>query len=1148
MNVAAWLDGIGLGLYADLFAENAIDDDVLGELTEEHLKELQVPLGHRLKLLKAIAKLHDVPRSAPFAAAAHNGREPASEPSAGVPATEAASAAERRHLTVMFCDLVGSTALSAGLDPEDMRDLILAYQDTVAGVVARFEGHVAKFVGDGVVAYFGWPRAHEDAAERAVRAARLIVAGVGEIQTPSSKPLAVRVGIATGLVVVGDLVGEGEAQERPVVGDTPNLAARLQGVAEPGEIVIAASTRRLIGDIFSVEDLGERVLKGIPQPTHAWKVLGEGDAEGRFEALHGKSLVPLIGREEEIDLLLRRWSLAKAGSGQVVMLTGEPGIGKSRLTQALLERLRSETKRDVRLFCSNYHANSALFPTIEHLERAAHWQPGETPEVRLRKLETFIEASGCDLAETVPLVAAMMSVPTGDRYRLPDGDTRVLKRETLAALVRLIEGFSSDRPILMIVEDAHWLDPTSIEMFNLVIERAPDLRLLLIVTFRPEFMSHWAGQAHISSITLNRLGRTEGTAIINRVAEGKTLPAELVQHILSKTDGIPLFVEELTRTVLETGLLIDAGDHYDLSEPLSAFAIPDSLQDSLMARLDRLAPARDVAQIAACIGREFDYALLAAVAEPKTAQELDSALASLAESELIFAHGVPPESTYKFKHALVQDAAYQTLLKSRRVFYHLRIARMLEMISPDIAAADPEVLAHHYTRARQPDKAIFYWMRAGQKAMAGSGNREAIDHFSKALNQIDALPASPERDHQELTILITLAVPLASAEGYASHKLEQTYTRARKLCGGMGETPDLFPVVYGMWRFYLLRANYREAHELTDQLSNLARQSDDGVFDIAANRAIGATLFYMGEIEQAKLHLQRVIDTEATPQARARLLTFDVVDPWVASHAYAGWADWLLGYPDRARRESERAIEIAQDIEHKFSIALSKSFAAWTYQFCGDRKRTAELAEEALKFSKDSAFQFWVGWTEVLLGWAASNSHEPAATSERIHRGLTHWQETNSRLGLSYFLSLLAEADEDHGQTEAALRSIEEAVEFIARTGEHWWAPEIERMHCQLLLDRSDLDNEAVVARLSEAMADARSRKARALELRLALMLARLHMQSQDFTSARAALSDVFATFTEGFDTDDLRSARSLLRETQESVLPATAANIGGRK
>ncbi|MCW7546293.1 AAA family ATPase, partial [Aurantimonas litoralis] len=394
MNVAAWLDGIGLGLYADLFAENAIDDDVLGELTEEHLKELQVPLGHRLKLLKAIAKLHGVPRSVASAAEAHNGREPASEPSAGVPATEAASAAERRHLTVMFCDLVGSTALSAGLDPEDMRDLILAYQDTVASVVARFEGHVAKFAGDGVVAYFGWPRAHEDAAERAVRAARLIVEGVGEIQTPSLKPLAVRVGIATGLVVVGDLVGEGEAQERSVVGDTPNLAARLQGVAEPGEIVIAGSTRRLIGDIFSVEDLGVSVLKGIPQPMHAWKVLGKGDAEGRFEALHGKSLVPLIGREEEIDLLLRRWSLAKAGSGQVVMLTGEPGIGKSRLTQALLERLGSETKRDVRMFCSNYHANSALFPTIEHFERAARWQPGETPEVRLKKLETFIEASG----------------------------------------------------------------------------------------------------------------------------------------------------------------------------------------------------------------------------------------------------------------------------------------------------------------------------------------------------------------------------------------------------------------------------------------------------------------------------------------------------------------------------------------------------------------------------------------------------------------------------------------------------------------------------------------------------------------------------------------------------------------------------------
>jgi len=1131
MDVAAWLDDLGLSSYADLFADAAIDQDVLGELTEDHLKELGLPLGHRLKLLKAIAKLNGT-GPGPATALRENGPTAAElvrNDGAEAPPTDRSLEAERRHLTVMFCDLVDSTGMSARLDPEDMRELILVYQNAAAGIIARYEGHVAKFMGDGVLAYFGWPRAHEDAGERAVRAGRSIVAAMRDIQTPFGTPLAVRIGIATGLVVVGDLIGEGEAQERSVVGDTPNLAARLQHLAEPGQIVIAASTRRLIGDTFELGDLGQRQFKGIAEAVGAWKVLGEGSAEGRFEALRGKILMPLVGREEELDLLLRRWELTKEGRGQVVLLTGEPGIGKSRLGSALRERLREESKRDVRMFCSHYHANSALYPTIAHFERAARWGSEDTAETKLEKLEGFVGASGLEPAEVLPLVAAMMSLPAGEHYAALDLDPRAQKLQTLSALVSMIEGFSADRPLLMIVEDAHWLDPTSIELFDLVIERIATKRVFLLITFRPEFKTHWTGPAHVATITLNRLGQVDGAAIIDRVTGGKALPQEVLQHILSKTDGIPLFVEELTRTVLETGLLIDAGDHYELSEPLSAFSIPNSLQDSLMARLDRLAPAREIAQIAACIGREFHYTLLATVAAFKSRRELDAALNSLVASELIFAHGVAPDAVYKFKHALIQDAAYQTLLKTRRVSYHQRIARALEQMFPEVAASEPEVIAHHYTKAREPEKAIDYWMRAGRKAMAGSGNLEAIEHFSRALKQIEEMRPSSARDRQELEILIALAVPLTSAKGYASAELDRTYTRARDLCRQMGETPNLFPVLYGLWRFYLLRADYRQARELAVQLSEMAQQSDDPVFDIAAHRAMGATLFYVGEIEESLAHLQRVTQTPATEEARSRILTFDVADPWVASHAYSGWTHWLLGYPDRARQESERAIALAADIGHKFSIALSKCFAAWTYQFCGDRRRTAEIAGEGLQFSRDNAFQFWIGWAEVLVAWASSDA--PERKSEAIRAGLENWRATESRLGFSYFLCLLGEARSVRGHSDAARASIEDAAEFADHTGELWWRPEIQRVSCELLSVQSGGQPDEAIACLTTALASARAMRAKALELRLALALARLQASRRGIAAARETISNVLGEFTEGFDTEDLRNAQTFLQE-----------------
>ena len=701
MDITAWLRGLGLERYAGAFADHAIDAEVLPELTEADLEKLGVLLGHRKKLLKAIEAL---------------GR-------GGVPSTPVAQSlapvarreAERRHLTVLFCDLAGSTALSGQLDPEAMRDVITRYQNAVAGEILRFEGHVAKFMGDGVLAYFGWPMAHEDDAERALRAGLALVRAVGEREA-AGRPLAARIGISTGLVVVGDLVGEGAAQEQAVVGETPNLAARLLTLAQPGCVVISQATRRLVGGRFDLEDLATHTLKGFAQPVHAWRVLGESRAEGRFEALHGAGLTPLVGREHELALLLDRFELASGGEGQVVLLSGEAGIGKSRITRSVIEHLATEPHTRLRYYCSPYYANSALHPVTAQLERAAGFLADDTTDQKLDKLEAMLGQASGRIAEAAPLAAALLSIPTGDRYPALNLTPQAQKARTFEVLLDQLTGLAARQPVLMILEDAHWIDPTTSELFELTIDRLQRLPILLLISFRPEFTSPWTGFAHITSLTLNRLGRNQGVAIIAELTGGKGLPDEVLKQILERTDGVPLFVEELTKAVLELGLVFDAGDHYELAGPLPPLAIPATLHDSLMARLDRLTPVKEVAQIGAVIGREFGHELLAAVA-PLAGDQLDEALTQLVNSELLFRRGAAPQASYSFKHALIQEAAYQSLLKSKRQQLHARIADALEEGFPETTIIQPELLAQHYTEAGLAERAIAYWEKAGQRAI-----------------------------------------------------------------------------------------------------------------------------------------------------------------------------------------------------------------------------------------------------------------------------------------------------------------------------------------------------------------------------------------------------------------------------------------------
>ena len=734
--IADWLEKLGMSEYAERFAESDIDISVLRDLTDQDLKELGVSLGHRRKMLRAIAELSGV---------APTRQPPLTEP-------KPRDTAERRQVTVVFSDLVGSTALSARMDPEDLREVISAYQKCVAETVGRFGGFVAKYMGDGVLVYFGYPQAHEDDAERAVRAGLDLVTAVGALKTRAA--LQTRVGIATGLVVVGDLIGSGASQEQAIVGETPNLAARLQSIAEPNSVVIAESTRKLVGNLFELEDLGAQDLKGIAGPVRLWVALRPSSVESRFEALHTGGLTELVGREEELEILLRRWSKAKTGEGQVVLLSGEPGIGKSRLTAALLERVAADPHTRLRYFCSPQHTDSALYPIISQMERAAVFVHADTGQVKLDKLDAVLAQTSTPIQDAA-LFAEMLSLPNDGRYPALGLAPEERRQRTQEALTAQLTGLTSYRPALMIVEDAHWVDPTSLEVFGRTVDQIKTLPVLLIVTFRPEFNAPWAGRSHVTSLALNRLGEREAAAIIARIVGNKDLPADVTAEIVERTDGIPLFVEEMTKAVLEAESEGEARQTA-ATMPSSALAVPASLHASLMARLDRLGTAKEVAQIGAAVGREFSHVLLGAVI-PKPEADLRSALDRLIDAGLLFRQGVPPHATYLFKHALVQDAAYGTLLREPRRALHARIAETLVGQFADIAESQPELLARHYTEAGLIEKAVSFWRTAGQRSLARAALLEGAEQLKRALDQIATVPATPDLRREEIKLQVVFA-------------------------------------------------------------------------------------------------------------------------------------------------------------------------------------------------------------------------------------------------------------------------------------------------------------------------------------------------------------------------------------------------------
>ncbi|VIO65216.1 Adenylate cyclase 1 [Bradyrhizobium ivorense] len=991
MDLRGWLRALGLERYEAAFRENAIDYSVLLNLTAEDLKDLGVSLvGHRRKLLDAISKLRTAPSDV-----------------LSTTDESLSDGAERRQVTVMFSDLVGSTALSARMDPEDLRELISSYQNCVAETVRRFGGFVAKFMGDGVLVYFGYPQAHEDDAERAVRAGLELIGAVAGLKM--RVPLQTRVGIATGLVVVGDLIGSGEAQERGIVGETPNLAARLQGTAEPNTVVVAESTRRLLGILFELHDLGQRDLKGITGPSRAWAVLRPSSVASRFEALHATGLTALVGREEELDLLLRRWSKAKACEGQVVLVSGEAGIGKSRLTAALLERLAAEPHRRMRSFCSPQRMDSSLYPIVGQIERAAGLAHNDTQQARLDKLDALLKRTATSIEDTA-LFAEMLSLSNDGRYPALDLTPQQRRQRTLQALISQIETMSRQSPVLIIFEDAHWSDPTSLELFGLVVDRIQNLRGLLIVTFRPEFNPPWVGRPHVTALTINRLTKRDVDVMIDRVVGKHLLSTTIRQDIIERSDGIPLFTEEITKAVMEAESE-DAAERRLAAVPSPALAVPASLHASLIARLDRLGVAREVAQIGATIGRVFSYTLLASVAR-KTEAELGFALDRLIEAGLLFRQGVPPYASYLFKHALVQDAAYGTLLREPRRALHVRIAQAIENQFAEIAKTSPELVAHHYSEAGRPAPAVTYWYRAGENAVRGSANQEAIGHLTAGLAQLALLPDTIERAKQELTVYRLLGQASSAMRGYASPETKAAFSRAHELCVTVGDDVNVCPVLFGVWLFELAGGYHAEAMKTaTEVLAQAQRKPSKGA-RTAASICLACSHLHAGTVAHARPYFLDGLDCyRGIDEVKAASIAYEYgMEVGAPGYAYSSWCFWLLGYPDEALRMADEALEIAKRIKHSVSYSRGPYLASGLHAFRREWPVVEARATAAIAAGQHYGLAMVVAVGRIMRASAQAMLKPNDESLTEIRDALAAYRATGARFQGTYHLVLLAQA------------------------------------------------------------------------------------------------------------------------------------------
>jgi class 3 adenylate cyclase/predicted ATPase len=1110
--IEEWLARVGLSRLGATFRDNGIDLDVVALLSDDDLRELGLTIGDRKRVL----------------AAASASADPATPPSVPVsqPASPPHAVAERRQLTVLFCDLADSTALSARLDPEDMRDVIRAYQTACVNAIARHDGFVAKFMGDGLLAYFGYPRAHEDEAERAVRAGLDIVASVGGLRTPARVALQVRIGIATGLVVVGDLIGTGTAEEQSVVGETPNLAARLQTLARPNAIVIAEATRRQVGGLFELADLGPQTLKGFAASQPAWRVLGDSDVANRFKALRSGT-TPLVGRDEEIELLLRHWDSAKLGEGRAVLISAEPGIGKSRLAEAVRERIRGEPHVALRYFCSPHHRKSALYPVIGQLERAAGFERSDNAATRRRKL-THMLIGGPAEAE-LPLFAELLSVPGIEARSSLDLTPERRKEKILDALQRLFEDLARRQPVLAMFEDLHWMDPSSGELLDRIIPRLDRLPVLLIATFRPEFQPTWTGQPHVSMMALSRLDRREGEALVRELAGAIPLPPDILDEILKRSDGVPLFLEEVTKVVLEAGTVARGAAS---AMGGGRLAVPVSLQASLMARLDRLGPAaREVAQTASAIGRDFPYDLVVAVA-PRGEAETRAALDQLVAAGLVFQNGTPPAAGYQFKHALVQDTAYSTLLRGPRQALHRRLAAALEKRMREPGDGEPEILAHHFAEARQPERAASYWLDAGRREAGRSANIEAIAHLNRGIEALAPVAETPERLQLELALQLALGPSLMTNEGFASAQGEAAYVRAWAVAERLGDDRALFAAAWGRWMTTGQGGLGDGAlADLVNELFRAAESINDPGLRLQAHHAAWVTTLWLGEPAATHDHVSKGLALYDRKKHGRHAVLYGGHDPVACGCGHDAIALGIMGYPDQALASMRRGIAFASDLGHAPSVAHALWLAGFVHMMRRDATAALETGERLVTLGSEHDFAVYLVAGRVLRGWARALLGAPEEEGLAEMREATDTYRSLAGVMTGPFLVALADSERRARHFDRAEATLVQAQAVVTHRGEQLWIGGVLRARGDLAASRSPADLAAAERLYTEALAVAGRLGAKSLELRATKSLARLWWRQGKAREARDLLAPVLGWFTEGFDTPDLIEAKGLLEE-----------------
>jgi class 3 adenylate cyclase/predicted ATPase len=1109
-DIAEWLGRQGLGQYAQTFAENHIDYSVLPDLTEDDLEKLGISLGHRKKLLRAIDAVWGTRQARDTTKVARTGAEATSP----VQHREA----EFRQITVMFCDLVGSTQLSEKLDPEDLQKIIDSYRRECSTAIRRYGGEVARYLGDGVLAFFGWPYAHEDDAPRAVHAALEIVSVVTKIS--ESVTLACRVGVCSGPVVVGEIRNSTASWSMDAVGETPNIAARLQTLAEPDTVLISESTRRLVSATFDLQGLGPQALKGITEPVRAYRVLAAKSAGSRFEAAHAGTLTPLVGRSSELRLLLDRWEKVKEGDGQVILLSGIPGVGKSRLLHELKSHVEEEPHILLHHQCSPYHNQSAFHPVIEQIEQAAHLIAREADADKITKLQAYLPRSTNSSIEPLLLIANLLSISTENQQHLSELTPQQIKNRTISTLVEMLLAFSVQRPTLCIFEDAHWLDASTLELLELMISRIAHARVLLIVSSRPEFRPTWLAHANVSTHSLTRLSQAEVKTMIRDLLRGGNMPQKLVDQIIEKADGVPLFIEELTSSTLSAPLRETLGH----TEQPASLRVPETLSDALMERLDRAAPSRRVAQIAAVIGREFSDDLLSAAARIDE-EDMQSALSLLEQADIIYRVGISPFVRFAFKHVLLRDAIYDSLLKSKRQQIHADIAAILVHDFPKLVENQPEVLALHYQEAGNHQMAIRYWFESGQRALAHSANVEAIANFRKALQLLNALPETPERIKQEIDIQLALGIPLIAVRGYTAAETREAFSRARTLCLRLGDIPEYFQALFGLWGNHWMCGKNDEALRMADEFLSRSRALSDPVLLMVANRVMGSTLLTLGDFQSSASHFEETIRLSTGREERP-LYNLYMVGPRAASLLLLSWDLWILGYPDQALSRVSEALASGKDLGHPYTVAFAHYMTSVVHLLRGDAAHALESAERSFEMSQEQRFSLYAILSRISRGRAIGELGRLGEARVELTQGIDEARRNGVGFMLPMMDSWLADVHTKTGENEYALSFVERALTNIGDVTGRSWEAELHRQRAQILLALDPSKLREAESHLQKSIEVARGQSAKSLELRAATNLAELWRAQGRPDEARALLEPICHWFNEGAETADLKQAR----------------------